>query len=539
MAMRASTSSGGQTVRGGQQQQSTTTPTMSRRAVAHDNKKDKEVIAEDAARALRSSSSASPSTTIATTTSWQDSPPSSSRGEDGVEENTEDRTDSTTDTSDESSKTERKTKTGGEQEDDAMVPLDVFEDSDREDYLQKQLDEALSHIPGKRWYRDSNVYRLLIMLSMTVSFFFAELVVGLMTDSLALVSDAFHMASDSLALFVGLLSLQLAKKRSGSNKYSYGWARAEIIGGLVNGVFLLSVVFFIFLEAIERFLDQPEVENPLLIVYVGAGGLVINIIGVFLFLKHAHLHGHSHGSSHSHSHSESNEEHSHSHSHSGHSHSHHSHSHNEHGEHDGEIAEAASASHSGAKHNLHGVFLHILGDALGSIAAIASGLLIHFLEWEHRFYIDPILSCLIAIIILFSSIPLVLSCMRILMQSVPAGLDLADLKTDLEKIPSVICVHDLHIWQLLDTKVIASVHVLCFKGSDFMQIARQIKQLFHNYNIHSVTIQPEFTSYSAVPSQQQDEHQHFGCIMQCVQDCDTIPAAQLEKASLLKGEKAL
>jgi len=158
--------------------------------------------------------------------------------------------------------------------------------------------------------------------------------------------------------------------------------------------------------------------------------------------------------------------------------------------------------------NLHGVFLHVLGDALASIGAIISGLLIEFLPWEHRFYIDPILSILISLLIMKSSIPLIWSSIQILMQSGPKGLDMSGLSSDIETISNVLRVHDLYVWQLLGDKPIASIHVLCKKPRKFMKTARKIKAVFHGEpfsfkpstfsprilerDIHTVTIQPEF-----------------------------------------------
>jgi len=335
-------------------------------------------------------------------------------------------------------------------------------------------------VPSK-WYKDGNVYRLLIMLFFTLVLFAAELAVGLVTNSLALVSDAFHMASDCLSLGIGLAALQMAKRNAQpGSRYSYGLARAEVIGGLVNGVFLFSISLFIVYEALSRFIDIPMIANPLLIVYVASAALLMNIFGLFLFMGNSGVgHGHSHG---------------------GHSHSH------------GSKKKKKSKKNTKKKKkhehghekkkkrmnlNLHAVFLHILGDALASLGAITSGLLIEFVPWSGRFYIDPILSVLISLLIMKSALPLVWSSIQILMQSGPKGLDLSELTAAIENIPSVLRVHDLHVWQLLGDKPIASIHVLCKKASKFMKTARQIKAIFHECDIHTVTIQPEFTEGKA------------------------------------------
>jgi len=154
--------------------------------------------------------------------------------------------------------------------------------------------------PTKKWYRDWNLYKLLIMLGLLLSFMAAEFAVGFITNSLALMSDAFHMAADSLSIGVGILALLMSKREHPSRRFSYGLAGAETVGGLINGVFLLSVSFFIVLEAIQRFIDIPQVKNPLYVVYVASGGLAMNLFGMFLFMGHGG-HGHSHGG-HGHSH---------------------------------------------------------------------------------------------------------------------------------------------------------------------------------------------------------------------------------------------
>lgn len=128
-----------------------------------------------------------------------------------------------------------------------------------------------------------------------------EIIVGYSVGSLALVADSFHMLNDVMSLIVALYALKLAEDTTRSNKYSYGWQRAEILGALINGVFLLALCFSIFLEAIERMFGSPEVGSPRLVVVVGTLGLLSNIVGLFLFQEHGYG-GHSHGGSGGHSH---------------------------------------------------------------------------------------------------------------------------------------------------------------------------------------------------------------------------------------------
>lgn len=163
--------------------------------------------------------------------------------------------------------------------------------------------------------------------------------------------------------------------------------------------------------------------------------------------------------------------------------------------------EAASGGGHGHSHgdlNMRGVFLHVMGDALGNLGVIASALFIWLTNYSWRFYSDPLISLIITAIILCSAIPLCKAASRILLQAVPAGLSIDDIKQDITDLPDVVSCHHLHVWQLSDTKLVASLHVQVafeFKGEGsqrYMQLARQIRKCLHEYGIHSSTIQPEF-----------------------------------------------
>lgn len=143
---------------------------------------------------------------------------------------------------------------------------------------------------------EPNRARLLCMLSLTFSFFVVEVVVSRITASLSMLSDSFHMLSDVIALVVALVAVRFAEKTHSTNKNTFGWIRAEVMGALVNAVFLTALCFTIVLEAIERFTEPHEIESPLVVVGVGAAGLLVNLLGLCLFHGHAGGgHGHSHG----------------------------------------------------------------------------------------------------------------------------------------------------------------------------------------------------------------------------------------------------
>ena len=154
--------------------------------------------------------------------------------------------------------------------------------------------------------------------------------------------------------------------------------------------------------------------------------------------------------------------------------------------------------HSHSDLNMRGVFLHVMGDALGNIGVIASALIIWLTDYSWRFYSDPAISLIITVIILGSAIPLCRAASRILLQAVPAGISVDDIKEDIEELPGILSCHHLHVWQLSGTKLIASLHVQVefdFKGEGsarYMQLARAVRHCLHEYGIHSSTIQPEF-----------------------------------------------
>ena len=154
--------------------------------------------------------------------------------------------------------------------------------------------------------------------------------------------------------------------------------------------------------------------------------------------------------------------------------------------------------HSHGDLNMRGVFLHVMGDALGNLGVIGSALFIWLTSYSWRFYADPAISIVITGVILASAIPLCKAASRILLQAAPVDISVDDIKRDIEELPGIISCHHLHVWQLSDVKMIASLHVQVefdFKGEGsarYMALARQVRRCLHGHGIHSSTIQPEF-----------------------------------------------
>ena len=293
------------------------------------------------------------------------------------------------------------------------------------------------------------------MIGLTITFSICEFGFGFANVSLSLVADAFHMMSDAAALIVAVVAIRLGlRAESDSDIHTFGWKRAEIIGALINGVYLASVCFFIILEAIIRLFKPEPLENPWQVFWVGIAGLGINLIGVGLFFSHRSLASHG-----------------------GHSHSH-------------DHADANDHDHKSGSVNMHGVFLHVLGDAIGSVIVVGTALATIYVPYDWRVYFDPACSIVFALLILKSSIPLIRHCAAILMQSVPKSIVLNDLKKNLLQIAGVDSVHELHVWQMVPNYNVATVHVVA-KPVNRDNLILRCNEVFCNVGIHRTTIQLE------------------------------------------------
>ncbi|KAJ8922681.1 hypothetical protein NQ315_007713, partial [Exocentrus adspersus] len=347
--------------------------------------------------------------------------------------------------------------------------------------------------------------RLLTMLWLTTAFFFAEIVVGYITNSMALVADSFHMLSDVAALVVAFLSVKMSPKKWSKN--TFGWARAEVLGALVNAVFLVAICFSITVEACKRFIETEEIHQPELLLTVGGAGLLVNLIGLLLFHEHGSSHGHSHGGL--------------------------SHSRNrltqlavtDDNENDEtypspppqqETGKALTQSHSAGQMNMRGVFLHVLSDALGSVIVMISALVFWLSDWKYKFYIDPALSIILVLLILHSVWPLLRDSALILLQTVPTHIQVDAIQNKLlAKVDGVLAVHEFHVWQLAGDRIIASAHIKCRNLSEYMKIAEKVKEFFHNEGIHSTTIQPEFIDYVDIPTTSKEDQTTEDCVLDC------------------------
>ncbi|MBN3285891.1 ZNT1 protein, partial [Polyodon spathula] len=396
--------------------------------------------------------------------------------------------------------------------------------------------------------------RLLCMMSLTFGFFIVEVVVSRITSSLAMLSDSFHMLSDVIALVVAFVAVRFAEKTQSTSKNTFGWIRAEVMGALVNAVFLTALCFTIILEAIERFTEPQEIENPLMVIWVGAGGLLVNLFGLCMFHGHSGGgHGHSHGGGHGHSHGnkknkrnkicksetpsgngssveETNNL-------VGHCNSPKIINSDRPERHDTKssccvtpslsrsdidlLQENSLDSHinrnthydeldhtdeSASQLNMRGVFLHVLGDALGSVIVVLNAIIFTFV-WQPCvegepwpcwvLYLDPTLCIIMVCILLYTTYPLLKESALILLQTVPKQIDMQRLNEKLRSVEGILAVHELHIWQLAGSRIIATAHIKCHDPTSYMDVAKRIKDFFHNEGIHATTIQPEFVTVNS------------------------------------------
>ncbi|KAH8429389.1 cation diffusion facilitator family transporter [Aspergillus melleus] len=336
----------------------------------------------------------------------------------------------------------------------------------------------------------SRTQRLSAVIAISTSFFIAEISVGFYTHSLALIADAFHYLNDLIGFIIALIAVVVANKRTPPKALTYGWQRAELLGAFFNGVLLFGLGISVFLQSIERFISLQPVENPKLVLIIGSIGLGLNIISVLFLHEHDHGHDHSHGHSHD-DHGTANEAdlraNTHSHPLPNEMHVHHKHQTN---------AASASAHRPGHDLAIMGVLIHVLGDAGNNLGVMAAALVIWLADYGGRYYADPAASMGIALMIFASSIPLIKRAGLVLLQSAPGEVDPDDVKHDLERIPGVRAIHELHIWRLNQAKSLASAHILLTDEAkdNFSSLAKTINECFHAYGIHSVTLQPEVWS---------------------------------------------
>jgi cobalt-zinc-cadmium efflux system protein len=276
---------------------------------------------------------------------------------------------------------------------------------------------------------------LALAVALTLGFALVELLAGIWSGSLALLADAGHMATDSAALLFALAANIIAR-RPVSDRHSFGLARIEVIAAFVNALAMLGVVGWIFYEAIDRLASPVPVKG--LSVFIVAGiGLLVN------------------------------------------------------------IAVAWSLSRDRENVNTRAALIHVMGDLLGSVAAIVAGLVIYF---GGPLMADPLLSMFVAALILRSTIGVLRETTLVLLDSVPQGVDYGAVGQSLARIPGIVSVHDLHVWSMVPGRSAVSAHVLVDDIDEWPAILRRARQALQGeFQIDHITLQPEWLRKDAPP----------------------------------------
>ncbi len=298
--------------------------------------------------------------------------------------------------------------------------------------------EAHDHDPGHRHVpdvrREGAQRALVIALVLTAGFAVVEAAGGWLAGSLALISDAGHMVTDAAALGLALFANAVGR-RPPSRRATYGYGRAEVLAAFVNAIAMLAIVLFIAVEAVRRLLEPAPVAGGIVTV-IGGTGLVVNIVAAWVL------------------------------------------------------------SRASGSLNARGALLHVMGDLLGSVAALVAGVVIMVTGWTP---IDPILSVAVALLIVRSTWQLLKQSTGVLMEGVPVHLDYDAIGRALAGLPGVADVHDLHVWNTGSEEVALSAHLSIARGDDWLPLLAQARRLLAtDFGIRHATLQPTWPMPHAV-----------------------------------------
>jgi cobalt-zinc-cadmium efflux system protein len=280
-----------------------------------------------------------------------------------------------------------------------------------------------SHAHGQEAGRSSGA--LAVTLLLVGGYTAVEFVGGLLTDSLALLADAGHMLADVTAISLALFAGWLARKPA-TRQRSFGYRRAEILAALANGVTLVAISFWIFLEAAQRLSNPPHVLGGWMLA-IAAVGLGVNLAAAFILRDH------------------------------------------------------------GGNLNVQAAFRHVIGDTLGSLGTVAAGIVILTTGWR---YADPLVSVAIGLLILLSSWTILRDSLRILLEETPAGIDAGEVGRRMAAAEGIVEVHDLHIWTITSGFASLSAHVLVRGGDDCHARRRELESMLaREFGLEHTTLQ--------------------------------------------------
>ncbi len=268
---------------------------------------------------------------------------------------------------------------------------------------------------------------LKLVLALTIVIMVAEVAGGVLSNSLALLADAGHMLTDSAAVALALFASWIAGRPATAER-TFGYLRLEIIAALLNGTVLIGLAGLIVWQAVGRFVTPPDIE-PRILLGVATLGLIGNVVA--LRILHA---GHEHSL------------------------------------------------------NVRGAYLHVLGDLLGSIGAMTSGVIILFTGWTMA---DPFVSIFIALLIMIGAIRLVRESVDVLLEATPPHIDLDEVANAISEVSGVTQVHDLHVWTVTSGVVAMSGHAVVCEPEQNQQVLEAVQERMTGLGIHHVTVQIE------------------------------------------------
>jgi cobalt-zinc-cadmium efflux system protein len=271
---------------------------------------------------------------------------------------------------------------------------------------------------------------LTIALAITLTFAVLEFLAGFYANSLALISDAGHMVTDAAGLFLAVIA-QYVAKRPPSSRYSFGFGRAEGLAAFLNGVSIAGLIVWITYEAIHRLLIASHEVAGGTVTLMAIVGVVVNLVVAYLLSRNNH------------------------------------------------------------SMNTKAAMIHVMGDLLASIAALIAGLVIQYTGWMQ---IDPILSLVVCVLLLRSTISILKESYHFLMKGVPLHIDYIKVGEDLIKVPGVMAVHDLHVWEMTPGFPALIGHIEIDDLHNWPHTMNAIRaMLIQNHGIDHVTLQPEVT----------------------------------------------
>lgn len=273
---------------------------------------------------------------------------------------------------------------------------------------------------------------LLIVLCLSGTYLIAEVIGGIVTNSLALLADAAHMLTDVVGLLLAFIAIKIGERKADPSK-TYGYYRTEILAAVINAVVLLGISVYVLFEAYQRFQNPPEVQSKSMLIVAGIG-LIVNVVGMVILRKD-----------------------------------------------------------SESSLNMKGAYFEVLSDMLTSVGVMIAGIIMLTTGW---YYADPLISAAIGLLIFPRTWRLLKEAINVLLEGTPKDVDIHALRESLEKTPGVKDVHDLHVWSLTSSVNAMSVHVVKENGYSQNQLLKILTDTtVNNFKISHTTFQIEEEGY--------------------------------------------